>query len=158
MNKLSFLQSNKQLLIAKPDLLDVAFNVRVGDLVSISVIKLEGERESVSTFVGLCIGFKHKGLFSSLTLQNNLGGVVVVQNFQLCSPLILAVSIVKVNSLLYSFRRSKMYLFKDDKKSSSIRFKFVFSLKAFNVKTNYYKQFLSEFLTRDQGRSFYSLF
>jgi large subunit ribosomal protein L19 len=79
--------------------------IEVGDLVRISYLIPEGEKERIQTYEGLIISIKNRGIGKSFTLRRTVQGVGIEQIFVAHSPKI--VSILKKQSS--KVRRAKLY-------------------------------------------------
>ena len=80
-----------------------------GDTVRVSVKVVEGERERIQAFEGVCIARKNAGLNSNFTLRKISYGEGVERIFPLYSPRITAIEVVRRGSV----RRSKLYYLRD---------------------------------------------
>ena len=76
-----------------------------GDTVRVSVRVVEGERERVQAFEGVCIARKNAGLNSSFTLRKISYGEGVERIFPLYSPRLSAIEVVRRGRV----RRAKLY-------------------------------------------------
>ena len=76
-----------------------------GDTVRVSLKVVEGERERIQAFEGVCIGRKNAGLNSSFTLRKISYGEGVERIFPLYSPRISAIEVMRHGSV----RRAKLY-------------------------------------------------
>jgi len=76
-----------------------------GDTVRVSVKVVEGERERVQAFEGVCIGRKNAGVNSNFTLRKISYGEGVERIFPLYSPRITAIEVVRRGKV----RRAKLY-------------------------------------------------
>ena len=76
-----------------------------GDTVKVSVKVVEGERERIQAFEGVCIARKNAGLNSSFTLRKISYGEGVERIFPLYSPRITAIEVVRRGKV----RRAKLY-------------------------------------------------
>ena len=76
-----------------------------GDTVKVSLKVVEGERERIQAFEGVCIGRKNAGLNSSFTLRKISYGEGVERIFPLYSPRITAIEVVRTGKV----RRAKLY-------------------------------------------------
>jgi large subunit ribosomal protein L19 len=76
-----------------------------GDTVRVSLRVVEGERERIQAFEGVCIGRKNAGLNSSFTLRKISYGEGVERIFPLYSPRITAIDVVRRGVV----RRAKLY-------------------------------------------------
>ena len=76
-----------------------------GDTVRVSLKVVEGERERIQAFEGVCIGRKNAGLNSSFTLRKISYGEGVERIFPLYSPRISAIEVMRRGAV----RRAKLY-------------------------------------------------
>jgi len=76
-----------------------------GDTVRVSVRVIEGERERVQAFEGVCIASKNAGINSNFTLRKISYGEGVERIFPLYSPRISAIEVVRRGAV----RRAKLY-------------------------------------------------
>ena len=75
-----------------------------GDTVRVSVKVVEGERERIQAFEGVCIGRKNAGINSNFTLRKISYGEGVERIFPLYSPRITAIEVVRRGAV----RRAKL--------------------------------------------------
>src|SRR6202790_2223085 len=78
---------------------------RPGDTVRVSIKVIEGERERVQAFEGVCIARKNAGVNSNFTLRKISYGEGVERIFPLYSPRITAIEVVRRGKV----RRAKLY-------------------------------------------------
>ena len=76
-----------------------------GDTVRVSVKVVEGERERIQAFEGVCIARKNAGLNSNFTLRKISYGEGVERVFPLYSPRITLIEVVRRGAV----RRAKLY-------------------------------------------------
>jgi large subunit ribosomal protein L19 len=76
-----------------------------GDTVRVRVRVVEGERERVQAFEGVCIARKNAGINSNFTLRKISYGEGVERIFPLYSPRISAIEVVRRGAV----RRAKLY-------------------------------------------------
>jgi len=76
-----------------------------GDTVRVSLRVVEGERERIQAFEGVCIARKNAGINSNFTLRKISYGEGVERIFPLHSPRITAIEIVRRGAV----RRAKLY-------------------------------------------------
>ena len=76
-----------------------------GDTLRVGVKVVEGERERIQAFEGVCIGRKNAGINSSFTLRKISYGEGVERVFPLYSPRITALEVVRRGVV----RRAKLY-------------------------------------------------
>jgi len=80
-----------------------------GDTVRVSVKVVEGTRERVQVFEGVCIARKNAGLHSSFTVRKISYGEGVERVFPLYSPSIPGIEVVRRGSV----RRAKLYYLRE---------------------------------------------
>ena len=78
---------------------------RPGDTVKVNVKVVEGDRERVQAFEGVCITRKNAGLNSSFTVRKISYGEGVARIFPLYSPRLTSVEVVRAGDV----RRAKLY-------------------------------------------------
>ncbi len=78
---------------------------RAGDTVRVGIKVVEGERERVQTFEGVCIGRKNSGINSNFTLRKISYGEGVERVFPLYSPRLTTIEVVRRGKV----RRAKLY-------------------------------------------------
>src|SRR5690348_16023094 len=78
---------------------------RPGDSVKVNVKVVEGDRERVQAFEGVCIARKNAGLNSSFTVRKISYGEGVERIFPLYSPRLSAIEVVRRGRV----RRAKLY-------------------------------------------------
>jgi large subunit ribosomal protein L19 len=76
-----------------------------GDTVKVSLKVVEGERERIQAFEGVCIARKNAGVNSNFTLRKISYGEGVERIFPLYSPRISAIEVMRRGSV----RRAKLY-------------------------------------------------
>jgi large subunit ribosomal protein L19 len=76
-----------------------------GDTVKVSVKVVEGERERIQAFEGVCIGRKNAGVNSNFTLRKISYGEGVERIFPLYSPRITGIEVMRRGAV----RRAKLY-------------------------------------------------
>src|SRR5215468_8948831 len=76
-----------------------------GDTVKVSVRVVEGERERIQAFEGVCIARKNAGINSNFTLRKISYGEGVERVFPLYSPRITSIDVVRRGVV----RRAKLY-------------------------------------------------
>ncbi len=82
---------------------------RPGDTVRVSVKVVEGDRERVQAFEGVCIARKNAGINSNFTLRKISYGEGVERIFPLYSPRLTAIEVVRHGAV----RRTKLYYLRD---------------------------------------------
>jgi large subunit ribosomal protein L19 len=80
-------------------------NFQPGDTVRVSLRVVEGERERVQAFEGVCIARKNAGINSNFTLRKISYGEGVERIFPLYSPRITAIEVIRRGVV----RRAKLY-------------------------------------------------
>jgi large subunit ribosomal protein L19 len=86
-----------------------------GDTVRVSVRVVEGERERVQAFEGVCIARKNAGINSNFTLRKISYGEGVERVFPVYSPMIDSVKVVRRGKV----RRAKLYYLRDRRGKSA---------------------------------------
>ena len=86
-----------------------------GDTVKVSVRVVEGERERIQAFEGVCIARKNAGINSNFTLRKISYGEGVERIFPLHSPRITAIEVVRRGSV----RRAKLYYLRERRGKSA---------------------------------------
>ena len=76
-----------------------------GDTLRVSIKVVEGERERVQAFEGVCIARKNAGVNSNFTLRKISYGEGVERVFPLYSPRITAIEVIRRGAV----RRAKLY-------------------------------------------------
>lgn len=76
-----------------------------GDTLRVTVKVVEGERERLQAFEGVCIGRRNRGLNSSFTVRKISYGEGVERVFPLYSPRIAEITVVRRGDV----RRAKLY-------------------------------------------------
>ncbi len=76
-----------------------------GDTLKVNVKVIEGERERVQVYEGVCIARKNKGINSSFTVRKISSGEGVERVFPLYSPSIAGIDVVRRGDV----RRAKLY-------------------------------------------------
>jgi large subunit ribosomal protein L19 len=82
---------------------------RPGDTVRVSVKVVEGERERIQAFEGVCIARKSSGVNSNFTLRKISYGEGVERIFPLYSPRITLIEVVRRGAV----RRAKLYYLRE---------------------------------------------
>ena len=78
---------------------------RPGDTIRVNVRVVEGTRERIQAFEGICIGRKNAGLNSAFTVRKISYGEGVERVFPLYSPRVEGIEVVRRGSV----RRAKLY-------------------------------------------------
>ena len=86
-----------------------------GDTVKVSVRVVEGERERIQAFEGVCIARKNAGINSNFTLRKISYGEGVERIFPLYSPRITAIEVVRRGAV----RRAKLYYLRERRGKSA---------------------------------------
>ncbi len=82
---------------------------RPGDTVRVMVKVVEGERERVQAFEGVCIARKNAGINSNFTLRKISYGEGVERIFPLYSPRLTSIEVVRHGAV----RRAKLYYLRE---------------------------------------------
>jgi large subunit ribosomal protein L19 len=88
---------------------------RPGDTVKVSVKVVEGDRERIQAFEGVCIARKNAGINSSFTLRKISYGEGVERVFPLYSPRLTAIEVIRHGDV----RRAKLYYLRDRRGKSA---------------------------------------
>ena len=80
-----------------------------GDTVSVRVVVREGSRDRLQAFEGVVIGKRNRGLNSSFTVRKISHGVGVERTFQLHSPILESVRVLRRGAV----RRTKLYYLRE---------------------------------------------
>jgi large subunit ribosomal protein L19 len=88
---------------------------RPGDTVKVSVKVVEGDRERVQAFEGVCIARKNAGINSNFTLRKISYGEGVERIFPLYSPRLTAIEVLRHGDV----RRAKLYYLRDRRGKSA---------------------------------------
>jgi len=86
-----------------------------GDLIKVGVRIVEGKRERIQYFEGVCIAKKNRDINSSFTVRKISFGEGVERTFALYSPIIGSIKIVRSGKV----RRAKLYYLRDRKGKSA---------------------------------------
>ena len=86
-----------------------------GDTIKVGVKIIEGKRESVQYFEGVCIAKKNRDINSSFTVRKISFGEGVERTFALYSPNVSSIKIVRSGKV----RRAKLYYLRDRKGKSA---------------------------------------
>lgn len=84
-------------------------NFRAGDTVSVATRVVEGNRTRIQNFEGVVIAKRNRGLNSSFIVRKISSGVGVERTFQLYSPLIESITVVRRGDV----RRAKLYYLRE---------------------------------------------
>ena len=93
-------------------------NFKVGDTVRVSVKVIEGEKERIQDFEGVCIRRKGSGINESFTLRRVSYGVGMERTFPIHSPKIADINVATKGRV----RRAKLYYLRD-KRGKAARIK-----------------------------------
>ena len=86
-----------------------------GDTIKVGVRIVEGKRERIQYFEGVCIAKKNRNINSSFTVRKISFGEGVERTFALYSPIIGSIKIVRSGKV----RRAKLYYLRDRKGKSA---------------------------------------
>ncbi|OJU73378.1 MAG: 50S ribosomal protein L19 [Alphaproteobacteria bacterium 40-19] len=82
---------------------------RAGDTLSVHVRIVEGERQRIQRFEGVCIARRNSGLQSSFLVRRVTGAVAVERRFLLCSPSVHKIEVLRRGRV----RRAKLYFLRE---------------------------------------------
>lgn len=77
----------------------------VGDTVKVLIKVIEGDRERIQAFEGVCIARKHGGISETFTVRRVSFGVGVEKTFPIHSPKVADIQVVRKGKV----RRAKLY-------------------------------------------------
>ena len=80
-----------------------------GDTLRVNVKVVEGTRERVQAFEGVCIGKRNRGLNSAFTVRKISHGVGVERTFQTYSPLVDSINVKRRGDV----RQAKLYYLRE---------------------------------------------
>ena len=86
-----------------------------GDTVKVGVRIVEGKRERIQYFEGVCIAKKNRDINSSFTVRKISFGEGVERTFSLYSPIIGSIKVIRSGKV----RRAKLYYLRDRKGKSA---------------------------------------
>ena len=86
-----------------------------GDTVKIGVRIVEGKRERIQYFEGVCIAKKNRNINSSFTVRKISFGEGIERTFALYSPIIGSIEVIRSGKV----RRAKLYYLRDRKGKSA---------------------------------------
>jgi len=86
-----------------------------GDTITVGVRIVEGKRERIQYFEGVCIAKKNRDINSSFTVRKISFGEGVERTFALYSPIISSIKIIRSGKV----RRAKLYYLRDRKGKSA---------------------------------------
>lgn len=81
----------------------------VGDTVKVYVKVIEGERERIQAYEGVCIAKKNSGIRENFTVRRVSFGIGVERTFPIHSPKIDKIEVIRRGSV----RRAKLYYLRD---------------------------------------------
>ena len=81
----------------------------VGDTVKVMVKVIEGDRERLQAFEGICIARKHGGISETFTVRRLSFGVGVEKTFPIHSPKVADIKVVRRGKV----RRAKLYYLRE---------------------------------------------
>lgn len=82
---------------------------RAGDTVRVQYRVIEGNRERIQNFEGLCIQRKGTGIGETFTVRKNSFGIAVERVFPLHSPKIAGIDVISRGAV----RRAKLYYIRE---------------------------------------------
>ena len=86
-----------------------------GDTIKVGVKIVEGKRERIQYFEGVCIGKKNRDINSSFTVRKISFGEGVERTFALYSPNVDSIKVIRTGKV----RRAKLYYLRDRKGKSA---------------------------------------
>ena len=86
-----------------------------GDTIKIGVKIIEGKRERIQFFEGVCIAKKNRDINSSFTVRKISFGEGVERTFALYSPIVDSIKVIRSGDV----KRSKLYYLRDRKGKSA---------------------------------------
>tara|TARA_B100000945_G_scaffold282280_1_gene250572 strand:+ start:353 stop:886 length:534 start_codon:yes stop_codon:yes gene_type:complete len=86
-----------------------------GDTVRVGVRIVEGKRERIQNFEGVCIAKKNRSINSSFTVRKISFGEGVERTFALYSPVVSSIKVIRSGKV----RRAKLYYLRDRKGKSA---------------------------------------
>ena len=86
-----------------------------GDTIRVGVRIVEGKRERIQNFEGVCIAKKNRDINSSFTVRKISFGEGVERTFALYSPIISSIKVIRSGKV----RRAKLYYLRDRKGKSA---------------------------------------
>ena len=90
-------------------------NFNPGDTVKVNVRIIEGKKQRIQAYEGVCISKKNRGINSSFTVRKISFGEGVERVFQLYSPNVESVELIRSGKV----RRAKLYYLRDRKGKSA---------------------------------------
>ena len=90
-------------------------NFYPGDTIRVGVRIVEGKRERIQNFEGVCIAKKNRNINSSFTVRKISFGEGVERTFALYSPIIGSIKVVRSGKV----KRAKLYYLRDRKGKSA---------------------------------------
>ena len=90
-------------------------NFNPGDTVKVNVRIIEGKKQRIQAYEGVCIAKKNRGINSSFTVRKISFGEGVERVFQLYSPNVESVELIRSGKV----RRAKLYYLRDRKGKSA---------------------------------------
>ena len=90
-------------------------NFAPGDTIKVGVKIVEGKRERIQFFEGVCIAKKNRDINSSFTVRKISFGEGVERTFALYSPIVDSVKVIRSGDV----RRAKLYYLRDRKGKSA---------------------------------------
>ena len=86
-----------------------------GDTIKVGVRIVEGQRERIQYFEGVCIAKKNRNINSSFTVRKISFGEGVERTFALYSPIVDSIKVVRMGQV----KRAKLYYLRDRKGKSA---------------------------------------
>tara|TARA_B100002051_G_C16712339_1_gene627353 strand:+ start:102 stop:638 length:537 start_codon:yes stop_codon:yes gene_type:complete len=104
-------KENLKKIVANKKITDFA----PGDTIRVGVKIVEGKRERIQYFEGVCIAKKNRGINSSFTVRKISFGEGVERTFALYSPIVASLKVIRSGEV----RRAKLYYLRDRKGKSA---------------------------------------
>ncbi|MDI9347666.1 MAG: 50S ribosomal protein L19 [Methylacidiphilales bacterium] len=107
--------------VEAPHLREVPTNIRPGDVLEVIMKIQEGGKERLQTFEGILIGYKHRGIATSILLRKHSHDEGVERRIFVHSPLVHSIKRLKRGIV----RRAKLYYLRErEGKAARIKEKF----------------------------------
>lgn len=95
--------------------------IKIGDIIRITYLIPEGEKERIQSYEGLIIAIKNRGIGKSFIIRRTVQGIGIEQVFVLNSPKILSIKKKQESKV----RRAKLYFIRNLRgKATRLKIKF----------------------------------
>jgi len=84
-------------------------NFKAGDTIKVHNLIIEGERERVQIFEGVCLAYFKRGIATSFKLKKISKGFVFEKSFPIYSPFVKKIEVIRRGKV----RRSKLYYLRE---------------------------------------------